>query len=78
MGELGFASTTFGDADFQWFGILVGNVANLGAPVLYIGLGVIVVGLLALGTWVQTRFVPRPRYDVDSPGTAAPKPAPAA
>ena len=40
MGELGFANTTFGDADFQWYGILVGNVANLGAPVLYIGLGV--------------------------------------
>ena len=76
MGELGFANTTFGDADFQWYGILVGNVANLGAPVLYLGLGVIVAGLLALGTWVQTRFVPRPRYDVDGSGTAYAEPEP--
>jgi hypothetical protein len=57
---------------------VVGNVANLGAPVLYIGLGVIVVGLLALGTWVQTHFVPQPRYDVDTSATPAPKPATAA
>jgi PTS system ascorbate-specific IIC component len=76
MGELGFANTTFGDADFQWYGILVGNVANLGAPVLYAGLGIIIVGLMALGIWVQTRFVPQPQYEVDTPGTAATKPAP--
>jgi PTS system ascorbate-specific IIC component len=76
MGELGFANTTFGDADFQWYGILVGNVANLGAPVLYAGLGIIIVGLMALGIWVQTRFVPQPQYEVDTPGTAANKPAP--
>jgi PTS system ascorbate-specific IIC component len=50
MGELGFVNTTFGDADFQWYGILLGNVANFGAPTLYLGLGVIVFGLLGLGT----------------------------
>jgi PTS system ascorbate-specific IIC component len=76
MGELGFASTTFGDADFQWYGILVGNVANLGAPILYAGLAVIVAGLLALGIWVQTRFVGRPHYEVDGAGTSAPAAAP--
>lgn len=69
MGELGFANTTFGDADFQWYGILVGNVANLGGVALWVGLGVIVAALLALGIWVQSRFVPPPRYDV--PATEA-------
>jgi len=29
MGDLGFANTTFGDADFQWLGILIGLVARL-------------------------------------------------
>jgi ascorbate PTS system EIIC component len=62
MGELGFANTTFGDADFQWYGILVGNVANFGEPILYVGLAVVVAALLALGIWVQSRFVPRPTY----------------
>jgi hypothetical protein len=39
---------------------------------------VIVVGLLAHGTWVQTRFVAQPHYDVAAPGTSAPKPTLAA
>jgi ascorbate PTS system EIIC component len=73
MGELGFANTTFGDADFQWYGILVGNVANFGTPILYVGLAVIVAALLALGIWVQSRFVPAPTYAVPaSTETAAP------
>ncbi|HSI99812.1 MAG TPA: PTS ascorbate transporter subunit IIC [Patescibacteria group bacterium] len=76
MGELGFANTTFGDADFQWYGILVGNVAAFGGVAVWIGLGVIVAALLALGIWVQTRFVPPPHYDV--PATeAAPTTPPA-
>jgi PTS system ascorbate-specific IIC component len=66
MGELGFANTTFGDADFQWYGILVGNVANFGGAILWVGLAVIVAALLALGIWVQTRFVPPPRYEAEA------------
>lgn len=73
MGELGFANTTFGDADFQWYGILVGNIANLGAPILYGGLAVVVVALLALAMWVQNRYVPPPDYQVEP--TPAPSPA---
>ena len=70
MGELGFANTTFGDADFQWYGILVGNIANLGAPILYVGLALMAAALLALGVWVQRRFVPRPTYGVPASGEA--------
>ncbi|HEX2883795.1 MAG TPA: PTS ascorbate transporter subunit IIC [Candidatus Limnocylindria bacterium] len=66
MGELGFANTTFGDADFQWYGILIGNVANFGGAILWVGLAVIVAALLALGIWVQTRFVPPPRYEAET------------
>jgi PTS system ascorbate-specific IIC component len=73
MGELGFANTTFGDADFQWYGILIGNVANFGGAVLWVGLAVIVAALLALGIWVQTRFVPPPQYEAEvTPEPAAP------
>jgi hypothetical protein len=37
---------------------------------------VIVVGLGSwrFGTWVQTRFVAQPQYDVAASGTSAPKP----
>jgi PTS system ascorbate-specific IIC component len=65
MGELGFANTTFGDADFQWYGIFIGNIANVGAPMLWAGLAVLVAVLMGLGIWVQRRFVPPPSYEVE-------------
>jgi hypothetical protein len=44
---------------------------NLGAPVVYVGLAIMAAALLALGVWVQRRFVPRPTYGVPA-GSEAP------
>ena len=45
LGDLGFASTTFSDADFAASGILLGNIANsLGAT----GVSITVIGLVVL------------------------------
>lgn len=48
MGEFGFSNSTFGDADFGWFGILIG-VSLLGNEVLGVIL-VLVIGALLLTT----------------------------
>lgn len=62
LGVLGFANTTFGDADFGWFGIVTGQSIRVGSPMLYVLLAVIVVVLIAFASWVQTRWVARPTY----------------
>jgi PTS system ascorbate-specific IIC component len=57
LGDLGFENTTFGDADFGWYGIVTGQgaqVANVGGLIV---LGGIVAALLALAIWFQRRFV---------------------
>jgi len=51
------ASRTFGDADFGWFGIVVGNVVKLGAVGGLVGLVVLVVVLLFGASRYQQKLV---------------------
>jgi PTS system ascorbate-specific IIC component len=62
LGTLGFANTTFGDADFGWYGIVVGQSIRIGSPALYVALAVVVVVALGFASWVQRRYVARPTY----------------
>jgi ascorbate PTS system EIIC component len=51
MGSFGLANSTFGDADFDWYGIISGNLAHLG-PVAG-GISLVVFALLFLAAaWV--------------------------
>lgn len=57
LGSFGEANTTFGDADFGWFGIVTGYAVKGGAVLGLLLLLVAVVALMALAIWVQKRFV---------------------
>lgn len=57
LGTFGDANTTFGDADFGWFGILVGWSAQLGGALGLILCVLVGIAVLALGWWTQRKLV---------------------
>lgn len=57
LGSFGSENTTFGDADFGWYGILLGNAAKLGSVWGVVAMLLIGAGLLALAVGVQRRLV---------------------
>ena len=74
LGALGEENTTFGDTDFGWYGILMGNAAKLGAVWGVVVMLLISAILLGLAILVQKRLV-ETGWD-PSPGRAAPTGAP--
>ncbi|BAM26327.1 PTS ascorbate transporter subunit IIC [Corynebacterium ulcerans] len=57
LGTFGEANTTFGDADFGWFGILIGGAAHRGQTVGLILIVLIGIAILGLGLWSQKKLV---------------------
>ncbi|RJF40381.1 PTS ascorbate transporter subunit IIC [Actinomyces sp. 2119] len=85
LGTLETATTTFGDTDFGWFGLLIGYGARAGATAGSLVLALVAAGLLTAAVVVQRRVVEpgwdpapaRPRPDGqagDSPGTTSAAP----
>lgn len=57
LGTFGEANTTFGDADFGWFGILIGGAAHSGKTVGLLLIVLIGIAILGLGLWSQKKLV---------------------
>lgn len=76
LGAFGKENTTFGDADFGWFGTLIGNAAKAGATggtVVMLVLGAVLLGAAVLfqKRVVDTGWDPGARRDALLPGSAA-------
>lgn len=60
LGDFGSENTTFGDADFGWFGILVGSAARMGGIGGFILIALVGVAILELAWVVQRKLVQDP------------------
>ncbi|MDP2349620.1 MAG: PTS ascorbate transporter subunit IIC [Chloroflexota bacterium] len=57
MSGIGFQNTTFGDADFQWFGLLVGSLARIEGVAAAAAIVVLCAALIAVASLFQKRYV---------------------
>ncbi len=57
MSGIGFQNTTFGDADFQWFGLFVGLLARIEGVAAAAAIVVLCAVLIALASLFQKRYV---------------------
>ncbi|WP_304348642.1 PTS ascorbate transporter subunit IIC [Corynebacterium frankenforstense] len=75
LGAFGSENTTFGDADFGWFGILIGSAGNVGGVaglvlIVLVGAAVFGLGLFSQKKLVEGDWDPTPWRE--KPGSAAP------
>ncbi|SER61499.1 PTS ascorbate transporter subunit IIC [Corynebacterium cystitidis] len=60
LGTFGSANTTFGDADFGWYGILIGYASRAQGVIGIVLIAFVGLAVLALAWWCQKKLVDQP------------------